>query len=160
MWCPSIYNAPCNIYLQQKSFHFWSEITLTWDLCFLWQTSSGRGGKVKHLRRLRIPSLAHSLKPQVASLQCLSFQDTVYSSLCSTVGPCCLSILHYDSLLVPNPNPSLPNPATLWQIPVCFLCLWACLFHSWVHLCYILDSTFKWYPMEFLSLSDLLRLVW
>ena len=109
-------------------------------------------GKVKHLRRLRIPSLARSLKPQVASLHCLSFPDTVYSSLCSTVGPCCLSILHYDSLLVPNPNPSLPDPATLWQIPVCFLCLWACLFHSWVHLCYILDSTFKWYPMEFVFL--------
>ena len=37
-------------------------------------------------------------------------QDIEYSSLCYTVGPCCLSILYNVNLLIPAPNFSLPIP--------------------------------------------------
>ena len=36
--------------------------------------------------------------------------------------------------------------------PVCFLCLWVFLMCKQVHLCHILDSTYKWYHMLFVFL--------
>ena len=37
-------------------------------------------------------------------------QDIEYSSLCYTVGPCCLSGLYNVNLLIPAPDFSLPIP--------------------------------------------------
>ena len=55
-------------------------------------------------------------------------QEIECSSLCCTVGPCCLSILYiivgicYSQI----PNPSLPTPSPSWQPQICSLCLWVC----------------------------------
>ena len=58
-------------------------------------------------------------------------QYTEYSSLCSTVGPCCLSILYIIVCICwpQTPNPSLPQSPPPWQPPVCSLCLSLFLFH-------------------------------
>ena len=55
-------------------------------------------------------------------------QDIEYSSLCYTVGPCCLSILYIIVCLCPSqtPIPSLPYPCPPWQPQVCSLYLWVC----------------------------------
>ena len=46
-------------------------------------------------------------------------QDIEYSSLCYTVGPCCLSILYIIAYICwPQPlSPSLPQPPPPWQPP-------------------------------------------
>ena len=47
-------------------------------------------------------------------------QDSEYSSLCYTVGPCCSSILYIGVyILIQTPNLSLPTPTPLVTI-ICF----------------------------------------
>jgi len=79
-------------------------------------------------------------------------QHIEYSSLCNTVGPCCLFIPYILSWICwsQTPNPSLPyTPSHLATIQVCLLCLWVCF-------CFIdkfiLDSTCKWYHLAFVFL--------
>ena len=57
-------------------------------------------------------------------------QDIEYSSLCYTVGPCCLSILYIPVFICQSqtPNPTLSYPLPTWQPLVCFLHLWVCFF--------------------------------
>ena len=74
-------------------------------------------------------------------------QDMEYSSLCYTVGPCCLSILYFKSLhlltlishsILP-PTPFLLAITSLFSMSVILF-----LFHRQVHLCHILD--YKGFP--------------
>ena len=85
-------------------------------------------------------------------------QDIEYSSLCCTVGPCCSSILYiiflynilyiyiyYNlHLLTPDSSPS-PSPLVTTSMSSVFVNLF--LFPDVLILCYILDSTCKWYWM-------------
>ena len=50
-------------------------------------------------------------------------------------------------LLIPSSQPFPPPPSPTWQLQVCSLCLW--MFHGYVHLYHILNSTCKWYYMVF-----------
>ena len=52
-------------------------------------------------------------------------QDIGHSSLCSTLGPCCLSVLYRKAhVCSPQPPaPTLPQPPPPWQPQVCSLCL-------------------------------------
>ena len=95
-------------------------------------------------------------------------QDIQYSSLCYTVGPCCLSILYiivcyhicYYSLLSANPklqihhSPTFPPP---WQPQVCSLCLWVCFSFIDKFICVIFYikhiSGIIWY-LSFSFLTD------
>ena len=62
--------------------------------------------------------------------------DMEYSSLCYTVGSCCLPILYiYVCICYPFPPP--------WQPQACSLRLSQFLFCSQVNLCHTLDSTYK-----------------
>ena len=76
-------------------------------------------------------------------------QDIGYSFLCYILGPDFLSItivivLH---LLTPNsPFLTLPPPSPLATTNLFSVSLF--LFCRQVHLCYNLDSTYKWYHME------------
>ena len=78
--------------------------------------------------------------------------DIEYSSLCSTTGPCCLSIL-YIIVCIPNSHsiPPLPpshlSTASLFSMSVSLF-----LFCKYVNLCHILDSTYRWYHMVFVFL--------
>ena len=82
-------------------------------------------------------------------------QDNEYSSLCSTVGPCCLSILN---VIVCIYQPQTPTPSlSLLTSPLANTSLFSMslslfLFCREVHLCRILDSTYKWYNMVFVFL--------
>ena len=79
-------------------------------------------------------------------------QGIVYSSLCYPVGYWCLSILYTTVCLCysQTPIPSLHSPTcyhtlaitSLFSISVSLL-----LFHRYVDLCHILDSTYKWYSV-------------
>ena len=77
-------------------------------------------------------------------------QGIEYSSLCSTVGPYCLSVLYIVAGIC---SPQTPNPSlftlTPWQPPVC--CLWPrfCFCFLGRFICHILGFTCKWHPMEF-----------
>ena len=77
-------------------------------------------------------------------------QGIEYSSLCSTVGPYCLSVLYIVAGIC---SPQTPNPSlytlTPWQPPVC--CLWPrfCFCFLGRFICHILGSTYKWHPMVF-----------
>ena len=54
-------------------------------------------------------------------------------------------------LLIPNSQSNLlPCPTPLETTDVCSVFLILFLFHRWVHLRHILDSTYKWYDMVFL----------
>ena len=73
-------------------------------------------------------------------------QDIEYSSLCATVGPCCLSILYMNSLHLLTPNysqsilpPSFSPLATTRLFP---LFVNPFVFHRCVHLCHFLDSRY------------------
>ena len=86
-------------------------------------------------------------------------QDTEYTLLCYTMGPC-LSILH---ILVSSANPKLPvhpspSPLSPWQPQVCFLSV--SLFCRWAHLCPSLNSTSKWCHMVFVFLFLLILSVY
>ena len=75
-------------------------------------------------------------------------QDIEYSSLCYTAGPCCLSILYIVICICSSqiPNSSLPNsPSLLATTSLFSMSVSLFLFHKYVHLCHILDSTYKWY---------------
>ena len=61
-----------------------------------------------------------------------------YSCLCYIVGPC-LSVLYMSA----SANPKLPHPFLLATTSVCFLSVSLFLFHRYIHLCLILDSTYK-----------------
>ena len=65
-------------------------------------------------------------------------QVTEYSSLCYTVGPCCLSILYITHLLTPNsqsiPLHQSPPP---WQPQVYSLCLWVSFYFIDKFICVI-----------------------
>ena len=65
-------------------------------------------------------------------------QDIEYSSLCSTVGSCCLSILYILVCIYQpqTPNPSLSHLATTSLFSVSVILF---LFHRQVHLCHILN---------------------
>ena len=82
-------------------------------------------------------------------------QNIVYSSLCYTLGPCCLSILYIIVCICPSqtPNPSLPHaPSPLATTSPFSMSVSLFLFCRWVHLCHILDSTYKWYHTVFVFL--------
>ena len=55
-------------------------------------------------------------------------------------------------------NPIHPSPTTHLAMTSLFS-ISVSLFHGYVHLCHVLDSTYKWYHIC-LSLSDLPHLVW
>ena len=81
------------------------------------------------------------------------------------------SILVYPRMLsiVPNSRtlfidsicntevPSIPLPSPLATTSLFSLSVSFFLFHNYIHLCHILDSTYKWYHMVFFS--DLLHLL-
>ena len=61
--------------------------------------------------------------------------------------------------LISNSCPSLLCPSlhcstSLFSIPMSLF-----LFHRYVHLCHILDSTHKWYPMIFVFLTSLCMII-
>ena len=88
-------------------------------------------------------------------------QEIGYSSLCYTVGPHCLSISKCNSLHLLTLNSQsipLPPPAPLATTCLFSMSMSLLLFCKWVHLCPILDSTYKWYHMVFIFLF-LLHLV-
>ena len=84
-------------------------------------------------------------------------QEIGYSSLCYTVGPCCLSILNVIVCIYQpqTPSPSLSLPPPPWQPQVCSLCLWVCFF-------FVdggpptLDLWYSWYLIKFLILHPCL----
>ena len=81
-------------------------------------------------------------------------QDIEYSALCHTVGPCCLSILFVTStnLKLPiHPSPTLQPPGNHEFVSMSVSLF---LFHGYVHLFRILDSTSKWYHMVFVFLWE------
>ena len=83
-------------------------------------------------------------------------QEIGYSSLCCTVGPCCLSILNIIvwHLLSPK-SQSIPLPAPLpWQPQVGSLCRWVCFCFGDRFVCAIHK---KWYHMVFVSQKAFLR---
>ena len=67
-----------------------------------------------------------------------------FSSLCCTVGPCCLSILCVIICIYYPRLPVHPSSAP-WQPQVCSFSV------SWDHLCHVLDYTYKWYRVVFVS---------
>ena len=80
----------------------------------------------------------------------LLLQEIEYSSLCYTVGPCCLSILYIVGCICwsHTPNLSLLHPLSpLVTISLFSMSVSLFLFRKKVHLCRILDSTYKWYHM-------------
>ena len=75
-------------------------------------------------------------------------QDIEYSSLCYTVGPCCLSILYIANPKLPiHPPPTLPHFRAATSM--FFMSVNLFLFHWPISLCCILDSTGKWFHMLF-----------
>ena len=82
---------------------------------------------------------------------CSLSQDTEYSSLFCTLDSCCLFILHILVSIcwsqTPNPPLCPPTLATTSLLSVSLF-----LFHRYVHLCCILDSTGKWYHTVFVFL--------
>ena len=67
-------------------------------------------------------------------------QDIGYSSLCSTVGPCCLSILYVTVCIYERqtPTPSLLHlPFSLAATSLFSMSVGLFLFHRQVHLCVI-----------------------
>ena len=61
-----------------------------------------------------------------------------YSSLCSMVGRCYLSILHIKAYVC-QPQPSSPSPPFLspWRPAACSLCLWVCFCFVDMFVCVI-----------------------
>ena len=74
-------------------------------------------------------------------------QDTEYSSLCYTLGPCCLSITNKIALHLPNPKLPVSSP-TLGNLRS-VLCVHESPALQIVPLYHILDSTYKWYHVLF-----------
>ena len=80
-------------------------------------------------------------------------QDIEYSSLCYTVGPCCLSFL-YIIVCLCIPPPPTPTP---WQPPVCSLCLGVCFCFIDKFFCVIFYphiSDIIWYSSFFCWLTS------
>ena len=81
------------------------------------------------------PSLSYILFHRVLS------KETGSSSLCSTAGPHCLSILKVTVCIcwpqTPRPSQSLPTPP--WHPQICSPCLWVCLCFVDGFICAILS---------------------
>ena len=81
------------------------------------------------------------------------YRQIGYSSLCYTVGPCCLSILNVIVCIyqpqIPSPYLSFtPSPLATISLVSMFVSLF--LFCRYIDsLCHILDSTYKWYHIVF-----------
>ena len=80
-------------------------------------------------------------------------QNIKYSSLWYRVGPCCLSILYIKS----SASAKLKLPVFFPPTPIASTCIFSMsvslfLFCRYAYLCCILDSTCKWYNMEFVFL--------
>ena len=80
-------------------------------------------------------------------------QDIEYSSLSYTLGSCHLSILYSLYVLVPNFESMFPqHHFPLGNCKSVSYAWKSILFYIYVHLCFILDSTYKWYHMVFVFL--------
>ena len=86
--------------------------------------------------------------------------DIEYSPLCYTIGLCylyilCVIVFTSDSQSRPPLSTSPLANTHLFSMSASLF-----LFHKWVPLCHIIDSTYKWYYVAIcLSLSDLFYLV-
>ena len=86
------------------------------------------------------------------------YHNIEYSSLCYTIGPCCLSVLHVIVCLPIPDSQAIPLLSTS-RHHNSILCLWFCSCCREVHLFHILDSTYKWHYMLFVYLL-LIYLMW
>ena len=69
-------------------------------------------------------------------------QGTDYGCLCSTVGLCCISILHIIVCICWPQTFSPSLPSTLATTTLFSTCVSLFLFHRYVHLCCMLDTTY------------------
>ena len=73
-------------------------------------------------------------------------QEIIYNTRCCIIGPHCLPNLNVNSLhlLTPNsPSIPLPPPTTLATTSLFSISVILFLIYRQVHLCHILDSTYK-----------------